>query len=99
MKKILYYLSNIVLGLYLIIYIPLFAFVKNSTPDGFQSHIVINERMRQISICVIVISIILKIFFRSNKFGLNKIDKIINIIIFVIEILLICFMMAFTSFA
>ena len=99
MKKILYYLSNIVLGIYLIAYIPLFALVKSNTQYGFQSHLIINEIMTKVSIGVIIASIILKLIFKSKKFELSKLEKIINITIFCIELLLIFVLKSLTSFA
>ena len=114
MKKILYYLSNIILGIYLIIYGKLSSLVINvikSLPEstrninGIEFEVMhapgmeTNQIMFNISCIVIVISCILKIIFRSTKFELTKTEKFINTIVFLIEIVLLFFLRGIFAWA
>ena len=89
MKKILYYLSNIILGIYLILFPYIFKIrlqgyaIKNTL--GYQRF---NKDTFWIAICIILISCILKLIFSSEKFELKKLEKNISTIIFAIEIFL-----------
>ena len=93
MKKILYYLPNIILGMYLVLIIPIVRFLGAIT----MASLITNTCKWSITWSVLAISLILKILFRSNKFKLKKIEKNIGTILLVIEIVLILFMSLITN--
>ena len=93
MKKYMYYLPNIILGMYLVLIIPIVRFLGAITMASLTT----NTCKWSITWSVLAASWILKILFRSNKFKLKKIEKNIGIILFVIEILLILFMSLLTD--
>ena len=99
MKKILYYLPNFILGGYAIIYIPIWMrlvekFHLSMTPLWDAERV-----MDKLSWNLIIISCILKLFFKSKKFELKELEKKIGIILFVIEIVLIFYLGVLISFA
>ena len=102
MKKILYYLSNIILGVYIILYIPIQSVVPdygNSSLGILYSGMYINENMRKISLTVIVVSCILKSIFSSKRIEVKDSEKKNSTIAFIIEILVILYMGTIFAFA
>ncbi len=99
-NKIYYYLSNIILGIYLILYLPIFVLVKNIIPEStIQFGIVVNNTMSRISIIIVVIIIILKMIFNGKKLDINKNNKILGIVIFILELLILFFLNTMIRFA
>ena len=89
MKKILYYFSNIILGIYLVLYVPVQRIVidYNRTMEEW-SGMFVNSVMQKLSLIIILIAFSLRFIFPSKKFEVTGLEKKINIILFVIEILL-----------
>ena len=108
MKKILYYLPNIVLGIYLLIYIPLQRIILINLPEsyinkyGFEVYLMpydANLIMNKISIGILVVSGLLKVFFNSKKCNSGKSDKILGIILFIVELIILFILKTLTAFA
>lgn len=101
MRKLLYYLSNILLGVYLIAYIPLLNyFLDAQWKEGYSFPALVNSKLNQISLIVLIIVIICKIIFNSKiLYGIQKKDKIISIILLVIEIAILWFLGVYWQFA
>ena len=89
MKKLCYYLSNIVLMLYLILYFPLFIYVKSRILNEslFEHSLMLNQIMDKNTIAVVIISIIIKVIFNSKRTSVNNRNKVLGIIIFILELI------------
>ena len=85
MKKVLYYLSNIILGIYLVLYIPIYRLLqadnRNRTTSAF-------DVMQVISFSILLIGFGLRLIFSSKKIKVTELDRKINIILFAIELVL-----------
>ena len=90
MKKILYYLPNIILGIYLILYIPVQRMVIDYMHRTMEewSGMFVNSVMEKLSLIIILIVFSLRFIFHSKKYEVTGLEKKINIILFVIETLL-----------
>ena len=102
-KKILFYLPTIILLIYAIIYCPLLNYFMDTLvthePPNFVTGWEICELMDKISICIVLLSIILKVIFRKEKCNIDKIPSVVNLTIFVVLIVLIFFLGTLTAFA
>ena len=91
-NKMCYYLSNIILILYLILYFPLFIYVKSTLNENlFEHSLILNKTMDKITIVVVIISIIIKIIFNSKRMKINNRNKILGIVIFILELIIVAF--------
>ena len=89
MKKILYYLANVILGAYLISFPFIFKIrLQSYETKNTLGHQGFNESTFNIALCTILIACILKLIFSSKKFELKELEKKISTIIFAIEIFL-----------
>ena len=90
-KKLSYWLSNIILIIYAIAYIPIWRLVISSETNvdsynGYQKYIMHYERskdMLKISILIILVCMILKLIFNAKKLEINKTNRVINIIVMI----------------
>ena len=90
-KKLSYWLSNIILIIYAIAYIPIWRLVISSETNvnsynGYQKYIMPYERskdMLKISILIILVCMILKLIFNAKKLEINKTNRVINIIVMI----------------
>ena len=104
-KKILFYLPTIILLIYVIAYYPLLTCLMNTlvnpsaSPDAMVAPFQVNDIMDKISICIVLLSIILKVIFRKEKCNIDKIPSVVNLTIFVVLIVLIFFLGTLTAFA
>ena len=95
-KKILYWLSNIILLIYLIIYVPIW----KSLIAGDAQYVMPYERGEKIyiiSILVLIVCIISRVIFNAKKLEISKANKIINIFVMICLIIaLVLFSLIFT---
>ena len=101
----LFYLPTIILLIYVIAYYPLLNYMvdvlvnPSASPEIMVSAFEVNNIMNNISICIVVLSIILKVILRKDKCNIDKIPSIVNLTIYVGLIFLIFFIGVLTAFA
>ena len=96
MKKFLYYLPTIILIIYIIIYPLLLRY--NVEKEEFAFHA--NDNMDRLSLLIILVATIAKIYFKKNKFKtINKLDTGINNTLFILSIIAILFLGIATAYA
>ena len=100
MKKILYYLSNIILGVYLILFPYVFKIrLQVHQKKDFVEYMSFNKDTFKIALGIVLIASLLKLIFLSKKFELKEAEKKIGTIIFAIEIFLTFLTATIFSFA
>ena len=86
MKKILYYIPNIILYLYIFLYNSLqeyFIVIGREQMQMF-AHSYAQNIMNNVTLCIVVVIIGLKFVFSSKRIKVSKIEKIINICLLII---------------
>ena len=92
-RKIMYFIPNIILYIYVIIYIPLSQLLLKQLDIPANA----NKIMNKISIVLILISFVIKLIFNKEKCDIKKSISIVNIIFYILFIILIILFTIMTS--